>query len=107
MMASGTVTASYEANRPPNGTRGWLSMQASKLVGDCATCGSSCDGWAVQLTRDNRLRWELDWECGACGTVSCDGDWGPAPAELREALLAQHGRYCLRLEDSESRGGEI
>jgi hypothetical protein len=81
--------------------------QAAKLVGNCQTCGSPCEGWAVQLTRDNRLRWELDWDCGACGTVSHDGDWGPSPDELREKLLSQHGSYCLRLEDSRLHGGEI
>ncbi|BCJ70293.1 hypothetical protein GCM10009779_35530 [Polymorphospora rubra] len=61
----------------------------------------------MQLVRDNRLRWELDWNCGACGTVSCDRGSGPAPSELREELLSQHGRHRLRLENSESRGGAI
>ncbi len=84
-----------------------MSEQAATLLGNCRTCGSPCDGWAVQLTRDDRLCWELEWSCGACGTVSDDGDWGPAPDKLREELLSQHGSYCLRLKDGESRGGEI
>lgn len=96
-----------QSSRDTNPLGAGVSKQAARLAGSCQTCGSPCDGWAVQLTRDNRLRWELEWECGACGTVSHDGDWGPAPDEVRGALLSQHGRYRLRLEDSESRGGGI
>jgi hypothetical protein len=61
----------------------------------------------VQLIRDNRLRWELEWNCRTCGTVSDDGDWGPAPADLREELLAQHGVHRLRLDGGESGGVSV
>ena len=78
-----------------------------KLLGNCQNCGRPCEGWAVQLIRDHRLRWESEWTCNACGIVSDDGDWGPAPAELQEQLLIQNGTYRLRLTDKESVGGGI
>lgn len=84
-----------------------MSEQAARLSGKCQTCGSPCDGWGVQLTRDNRPCWELTWDCDVCGTVSDDGDWGPAPAELRKELLLQHGGYCLRLREGNSGGAKI
>ena len=83
-----------------------MTEQAVKLQGICQTCGSPCDGWAVQNARDGRLRWDLTWNCRACGTVSDDGDWGPAPDPWREELLSQHGTYRLRLEEGESGGAK-
>ncbi|GIH07621.1 hypothetical protein Rhe02_56880 [Rhizocola hellebori] len=61
----------------------------------------------MQLIRDNRIRWESEWNCSACGIVSDDGDWGPAPAELRDQLLIQNGPYCLRLVDNDSVSGGV
>lgn len=83
-----------------------MSEQAAKLLRACRTCNDPCTGWAVQLTRGNRLRWELEWSCDRCG-ISHDGDWGPAPTEVRSALLAQHGSNCVRLPDGEFGGGGI
>jgi hypothetical protein len=37
--------------------------------------------------------------------VSHDGDWGQAPAEVREQILSHHGHYYLCLEDAEVPGG--
>ena len=50
----------------------------------------------MQLAEQGRLRWELDRECAACGTASCDRGRGPAPAAVRGEILAQHGTHRLR-----------
>ena len=83
-----------------------MSEQAAKLSGPCQKCGDPCRGWAVQLTRNGRLRWEIEWACDACG-ISHHGAWGAAPDEVRGSILAQHGPYCLRLVDSADRAGVI
>ena len=84
-----------------------MSEQAAQLSDTCQSCGVLCTGWAVQLTREGRLRWEVEWECDACGTISHEGKWGSAPPEVRNVILAQHGYHCLQLADRESRGGAI
>jgi hypothetical protein len=83
-----------------------MTEQAARLSSPCPGCGKPCTGWAVQLTRRGRLRWELEWACDECG-ISHEGGWGPAPAEIREVILAQHGPYCLDLADSAARSGRI
>lgn len=83
-----------------------MSEQAAKLSGPCDGCGGPCTGWAVQLTKGGRLRWEVEWACDACG-ISHHGAWGTAPVEVRSEILAQHGPYCVKLTDREYRGGGI
>lgn len=83
-----------------------MSEQAAKLSGPCQECGDPCTGWAVQLTRNGRLRWEIEWACDACG-ISHHGAWGAAPDEVRGTILAQHGPRCLRLVDGANRPGAI
>jgi hypothetical protein len=84
-----------------------MHEQATRLSGECQSCGAPAGGWAVQVVRDGRLRWEVDWECSACRTISCDWGWGPAVDWLRDELLAQHGPYWLKLTDPEVRGGQV
>lgn len=83
-----------------------MSEQAAKLSGQCQGCGDPCTGWAVQLTKNGRLRWEVEWACDACG-ISHHGAWGPAPAEVRSEILAQHGPYCVKLTSEGYRSGGI
>lgn len=84
-----------------------MKEQAAKLSGTCRTCDAPSTGWAVQLIKGDRLRWEVDWDCGACGITSRDGGWGAAPAEVRSAILMQHGSVQLNLNDRELRGGVL
>lgn len=84
-----------------------VTEQAAQLARPCQRCGNPCVGWAVQLVRRGRIRWEVEWECDCCGTAAHDGDWGQSPAEVRSAILAQHGSHCLKLADSEVRGAGI
>lgn len=83
-----------------------MSEQAAKLSGSCEGCGDLCTGWAVQLTKGGRLRWEIEWACDTCG-ISHHGAWGQAPIEVRSEILAQHGPYCLKLADGDYRGGSV
>ncbi|MEU2284302.1 hypothetical protein ABZ614_20575 [Streptomyces sp. NPDC013178] len=83
-----------------------MTQQAARLSDPCQGCGRPCTGWAVQLVKGSRLRWETEWACDECG-ISHDGGWGPSPADVREAMVAQHGLRCLRLADDEARGGGI
>ncbi|WP_063728104.1 hypothetical protein [Streptomyces sp. RTd22] len=80
--------------------------QAAGLIEPCGDCGRPSEGWAVQLVKEGRLRWELEWPCDDCG-VSHDGDWGAAPDEVRRPILAEYGYRCLRVEGPISSGGKI
>ncbi|WP_037960933.1 hypothetical protein [Streptomyces sp. PRh5] len=60
----------------------------------------------MQLIKEGRLRWELEWACDNCG-VSHDGDWGVAPDEVRRPILAEHGYRRLRAEGPISSGGKV
>lgn len=79
-------------------------VTAADLSGTCGTCDARSVGWAGQVIREGRLRWEEAWECRTCGWVSCDGGWEPAPSWVREAVLAQHGPSVLR---AAGRGGGV
>lgn len=83
-----------------------MNEQAARLSGICEGCDNLCTGWAVQLVKGGRLRWEVEWACDQCG-ISHDGDWGSAPADVRNMILAQHGPHCLMLTNMEYRGGGI
>jgi hypothetical protein len=79
--------------------------RAAKLAEPCAGCGGDRTGWAVQSVEDGRLHWALEWSC-SCGE-SCDRGRGPAPAEVRAAVVARHGTHRLFLVDPRVRSGAI
>lgn len=83
-----------------------MTEQAARLTGACSNCREPCEGWAVQLIRDGRLRWELEWACDTCGNWH-DAGWGPAPDAVRTPLLTEHGTYRVLLEGPERPGGKI
>lgn len=82
-----------------------MTEQAARITKTCGNCKSQAEGWAVQLTRNKRLRWELEWACNGCG-VWRDGDWGPAPDYVRDPILKQHGHYRLRISSESPPGGK-
>lgn len=84
-----------------------MTEQASRITATCGTCAAECDGWLVQLIRDRRLHWERESSCASCGTTVCDGDRGAAPADVRAALLADHGEYRLTVEGTGPRSGAV
>ncbi|MEV6393624.1 hypothetical protein AB0M39_02395 [Streptomyces sp. NPDC051907] len=80
--------------------------QASRIDKNCTQCGNPCEGWVVQLIKNKRLRWESEWACSRCGN-SHDGDWGAAPAIIRDRLLAEHGHYRLLVTNETASNGRI
>ncbi|GCE01834.1 hypothetical protein EHYA_09608 [Embleya hyalina] len=51
------------------------------------------------ILRD-QLWWDVEFACGSCGTYLCEhAGPGPAPDDVREALLAAHGPVRLRVVD--------
>jgi hypothetical protein len=83
-----------------------MTEQAARLTGPCEGCGRPGAGWAAQLVRGGRLRWETEWACDACG-IAHDGGRGPSPALVREAIVERHGLHCLRPGDDEVRGAHV
>ncbi|WP_370944180.1 hypothetical protein AB5J62_34470 [Amycolatopsis sp. cg5] len=81
--------------------------QAARFFTECRSCAVPAEGWAAQVIRDGRLRWEVDWQCSACGVASCDWGWGPAAPWVCEELLKQRGSYRLELADPEVRSGHV
>lgn len=57
-----------------------------RLDGECGSCGGVVDLCKGQAIRDGRLRWEVDWQCTACGIASCDRGREPAPPWVRDEL---------------------
>lgn len=84
-----------------------MRQQAAAYETTCTNCHQQCKGWAVQLISESKLRWELDWSCDHCGIEADGGDWGPAPEDVRNRLIAEHGTDCIRGSDSEKRMGKI
>ena len=82
-----------------------MTGQAVRLAGMCRDCQKSCEGWAVQLVKEGRLRWEVEWACDDCGN-SHDAGWGPAPDDVRQLILNEYGLYRLRLEHADRPGGK-
>lgn len=54
-----------------------------------------------QFVHHDELWWDSEISCGSCGTYLCEqAGPGPAPDDVREALLAAHGSVRLRLVGS-------
>ncbi|MGQ4269612.1 hypothetical protein [Nocardiopsis changdeensis] len=79
--------------------------RAAEPTEPCTACGGARTGWAGQSVEDGRLHWTLEWLC-ACGQV-CDRGRGPAPARVREAIVARHGTHRLVLTDPQTRSGAV
>lgn len=82
-----------------------MPARAAELTEPCTACGGARTGWAAQSVEDGRLHWTLEWLC-ACGQV-CDRGRGPAPAGVREAVIARHGTHRLVLADPQARSGAV
>lgn len=51
-----------------------------------------------QFILHDELWWDSEFSCGSCGAFMCEhAGRGPAPDDVREALLAAHGPVRLRL----------
>ncbi|MGW7455181.1 hypothetical protein [Streptomyces sp. NPDC054787] len=71
----------------------------------CAPC-PHCVFHAWQRIDGGRLCWEAEWECDQCefggprDACTIDGGWGPAPDDVRAAVVAAEGTVLLRVEGS-------
>ncbi|ARI50707.1 hypothetical protein ACWEJZ_32910 [Streptomyces bacillaris] len=74
-----------------------MTGQTAKTASRCA-CGSMAVRQVNQFVLSDELWWDSEFSCGACGTYLCDhAGPGPAPDDVREALLTAHGPVRLRL----------
>lgn len=69
----------------------------------CDDCGGVllCD--TGQFIQRGRLHWGTEAACQSCTAGWCDEDSGEAtPEGIRQALLAEHGSFRLRLTEPEA-----
>ncbi|MFD9791421.1 hypothetical protein ACFWXK_10770 [Streptomyces sp. NPDC059070] len=76
-----------------------MTAQTAKIATRCA-CGSMAVRQVNQFILGDELWWDSEFLCDACGTYLCEhAGPGPAPDDVRQALLAAHGPARLRLVD--------
>ncbi|MFH8886385.1 hypothetical protein [Streptomyces californicus] len=77
-----------------------MAGQTAKIASLCE-CGSMASRQVNQFILRDELWWDSEFSCGSCGTYLCEhAGPGPAPDEVREALLSAHGAVRLRLVGS-------
>ncbi|MGW6685791.1 hypothetical protein [Streptomyces sp. NPDC054961] len=77
-----------------------MTGQTAKIASPCG-CGSMAVRQVNQFILRDELWWDSEFSCGSCGIYLCeDAGPGPAPDDVREALLAAHGSVRLRLVGS-------
>lgn len=77
-----------------------MTGQTAKIASLCE-CGSKAARQVSQFILHDELWWDSEFSCGSCGTFLCEhAGPGPAPDDVREALLAAHGPVGLRLVGS-------
>jgi hypothetical protein len=72
-------------------------------VARCGTCGAPVEVHVGQTLADAQLRWHRSYACGACGARVEEDDVGPAPEEVRRAVLACGGVWRLLLDATGAR----
>ncbi|WP_405778694.1 hypothetical protein [Streptomyces sp. NBC_00859] len=71
-------------------------FESIEYSAECPDCGADLECVGVQALVRGSLRWDTDSMCPACGfAVAACG--GALPCELRERLLAEHGRARLQV----------
>ncbi|GAA2156593.1 hypothetical protein GCM10009760_57750 [Kitasatospora kazusensis] len=74
-----------------------MTGRTAKIASLCE-CGSTAVRQVNQFILHDELWWDSEFSCGSCGTHACEhAGPGPAPGDVREALLAAHGPVRLRL----------
>ncbi|MCX4986045.1 hypothetical protein [Streptomyces sp. NBC_00572] len=73
------------------------ATQGVTLTSQCASCGGELVRDVGQFIERGRLWWGVEGQCRACPNAWCEMDTGPAPEEIRQALLTRHGAVWLRL----------
>ncbi|MEU8971183.1 hypothetical protein AB0D11_18195 [Streptomyces monashensis] len=78
------------------------AAQGVKVTSTCAACGGVLVRDVGQFIDRGQLRWGIEGRCQACPDAWCETGTGPAPQEMRQALLAEHGAARLRLATEEA-----
>ncbi|MEU9035375.1 hypothetical protein AB0D45_10835 [Streptomyces sp. NPDC048352] len=73
------------------------ATQGVEITSSCPACGGVLVRDVGQFIERGQLRWGIEGRCQACSNGWCEMGVGPAPEEIRQALLAQHGFARLRL----------
>lgn len=77
-----------------------MSGRSAVIARPCE-CGALAARHVNQFIHRDELWWDSEFRCQSCGTAICEhAGPGPAPDDVREALLAAHGPVRLRLEGS-------
>ncbi len=78
------------------------ATQGAKVTSACVACGGVLVRDLGQFVDRGRLRWGIEGRCRDCPNAWCETGAGPAPQEIRQALLAEHGATRLRLATEEA-----
>ncbi|MET7494081.1 hypothetical protein [Streptomyces sp900116325] len=78
------------------------ATQGVKLTSQRTSCGGELARDVGQFIDRGRLWWGVEGQCQACPNAWCEMDTGPAPEEIRQALLTEHGAARLRLANKEA-----
>ncbi|MGN5376574.1 hypothetical protein ACQ4WX_00350 [Streptomyces lasalocidi] len=78
------------------------ATQGVKVTSTCVACGGVLVRDVGQFIDRGQLRWGIEGRCQACPDAWCETGTGPAPQEIRQALLAGHGAARLRLAAKEA-----
>ncbi|MFC7308162.1 hypothetical protein ACFQVC_28555 [Streptomyces monticola] len=77
------------------------ATQGVKVTSTCVACGGVLVRDLGQFVDRGQLRWGIEGRCQACPDAWCETGAGPAPQEIRQALLAEHGAVRLRVATEE------
>ncbi|MEU6878873.1 hypothetical protein [Streptomyces sp. NPDC046712] len=78
------------------------ATQGVKVTSPCAACGGVLVRDVGQFIDRGQLRWGVEGRCHGCPNAWCEMGVAPAPEEIRQALLAEHGAALLRLAAEEA-----
>ncbi|GHB51547.1 hypothetical protein GCM10010377_48240 [Streptomyces viridiviolaceus] len=78
------------------------ATQGVKVTSTCATCDGVLVRDVGQFIDRGRLSWGVEGRCRLCSDAWCEMGEGPAPEEIRQALMAEHGTTRLRLATREA-----
>ncbi|WP_406065867.1 hypothetical protein OG462_40530 [Streptomyces sp. NBC_01077] len=78
------------------------ATQGVKLTSQCESCGGELVRDVGQFIELGRLSWGVEGRCRDCPNAWCETDTGPAPDEIRQALLTTHGAVRLFLANHDA-----
>ncbi|MEU5798187.1 hypothetical protein ABZ800_32395 [Streptomyces sp. NPDC047813] len=83
------------------------ATRSAEVASGCGACGGVPVRDPGQFVERGLLRRGVEGRCRSCPEGWCETGTGPAPEEIRQALLARHGPARLRLAGQPGRGGLV